>query len=632
MKRIFIICFIILGYIPCLLAQQSDKGDEQGMDAGKLDLLQDSIAIYEALNGWWKGARQTVDARMEWYNDTKFGCFVHWGVYSDAGGEWNGHPVSGYSEHLMRKECIPLEEYKQRLVYPFNPTEFDADEWMRLAKEAGMRYFIVTAKHHDGFAMYHSDAYPYDMRLTKFDRDPMKELSDAAKKYGIKFGFYYSHAFDWEHPDAPGNDWMYNNPGGDKLLGGTNWWLTRKDFLPHADKYVTEKSIPQILELIKKYNPDILWFDTPHKLPLYQNVRIMKAIREAAPDIVVNGRLARFPGGNLGDYANTGDRSAYFFPSKGYWESIPTTNESYGYSKYDHSHKSTAHFIRLLASAASKGGNILMNVGPMGNGKWDNTDVEIFRGVGKWLNSYGESIYGSKQTDLPIQPWGVTTRKADSLYLHIFHWPEDGKIIVGGLTSEMVSATILSHPQQSVKPTRINAWDVEIRLPKTAPDTVNTVIALKLKNQKPANPVRLLDPVAENILAAFDADLMGKGLGYGDGKPHRNYVRGWTQNDQGLLWPVRLSTPAAYEVYLQYNTDTAWNDGIVLLEVNSQSNESSKAFEIPYVSYTENQGTNTLPVGKITLPAGETQIALKGKEYTGTGFMRPISVVLKPIN
>jgi hypothetical protein len=183
---------------------------------------------------------------MDWYTEARFGCFIHWGVYSLAGGEWDGKPVYGYAEHLMRVRRIPLPEYTERLVEPFNPVEFDADEWMRHASDAGMRYFIITAKHHDGFAMYFSDAYPYDMRMTDFKRDPMKELRIAAQKYNIKFGFYYSHAFDWEHPDAPGNDWDYNNPGGDKLLHGRDWWLNYPQFLPHAEKYVSEKSIPQI--------------------------------------------------------------------------------------------------------------------------------------------------------------------------------------------------------------------------------------------------------------------------------------------------------------------------------------------------------------------------------------------------
>lgn len=615
----------------CLMAAHAaaqpshNAGDEQGMEHGRLDLPQDSTALREALDGWWREARRTLDERMEWYNEAKFGCFIHWGVYSEAGGEWNGHPVDGYSEHLMRKERIPPEEYRERLVLPFDPAGFDADEWMRHARDAGMRYFIVTAKHHDGFAMFPSDAYPYDIRLTRADRDPLKELRDAADRYGIRFGFYYSHAFDWEHPDAPGNDWTYGNPGGDRLLGGSNWWLSRTDFLPRAERYVTEKSIPQIVELIEKYRPDLLWFDTPHKLPLYQNIRILRAIREADPEVVVNGRLARFPGGNLGDYANTGDRAAHFFPNEGYWESIPTTNESYGYSRHDRSHKPPAHFIRLLASAASKGGNILMNVGPRGDGSWDPVDVEIFRGVGRWLEVNGESIYGTVQSGLPQQRWGVTTRKGSTLYLHVFEWPRDGRLTVGGLTSDIAEVRIIPAPGVSPAHRRLNDRDVEITLPADAPDTVNTVIALTLSHERPPYPVRLLGPGEPNVLYAFDATLHGGGLGYGDGKPSRNYVHGWTGNHQWFEWPVRLNRPAVYDLALEYNTGADDQSGTVTVECGGQ------AFEVAYGPHTENRGTATVPVGRLTLPTGEVSLALKGVEYDGSAYMRPVAVHLAPV-
>ena len=196
------------------------------------------------------------EERMAWFREAKFGCFVHWGVYSVPAGIWKGKEVTGYSEHLMRKERIPLEEYKTSLVETFNPVRFDADEWMQHVADAGMKYFIITSKHHDGFAMFPSDAYPYDIRMTKYGKDPMRELRDAARRRGIKFGFYYSHAFDWEHPDAPGNDWEYDHPGGDKRLGGVNWWESEeyRPYLAHVEKYLQEKGISPKKYLGKKIN------------------------------------------------------------------------------------------------------------------------------------------------------------------------------------------------------------------------------------------------------------------------------------------------------------------------------------------------------------------------------------------
>ena len=463
--------------------------DEQGLIVPEsTQLPQDKEAIVNAKNGWWARRQINYDARMAWYEYARFGCFIHWGVYSVPAGIWNGKPFDGYSEHLMRKAQIPLKEYKEKLVYTFNPIDFNADEWMKNISEAGMRYFIITAKHHDGFAMFPSDAYPYDIRLTKFGRDPMKELREAAKKYGIKFGFYYSHAFDWEHPDAPGNDWDYGNPGGDKHLGGANWWLgDRKDFLPRAEKYVAEKSIPQIHELIRNYDPDILWFDTPSKLPLYLNVRILQAIDEADPKgkIVINGRLVRFGNNqNMGDYKNTGDRAAFFPRTEGAWESIPTTNESYGYSVVDTLRKPASFFVQLIASAASKGGNILMNIGPMGNGKMDERDTRLLKQIGGWMHTNGESIYGTERTNLPIQPWGVTTLKGDTLYAHVFKWPEDSKLVIGGLRSGINKAWIVKDGTTINEFDRYGTNNMMLKVPKTAPDPWNSVIAIVLKDKQ----------------------------------------------------------------------------------------------------------------------------------------------------
>lgn len=611
-----------------LSAGAQTSGDEQGFSIPSgTELPEDREALIEAAEGWWKSARENYDERMSWYNDAKFGCFIHWGVYSGAAGLWKGKRFGGYTEHLMRKAKIPVGVYRKEMIEPFNPVDFDADEWMRNASMAGMRYFIITAKHHDGFAMFPSDAYPYDIRLSGFGRDPMAELREAARRYGIRFGFYYSHAFDWEHSDAPGNDWEYDNPGGDRLLGGADWWTGgRKGFLQNAEKYVSEKSIPQIQELIKKYDPDILWFDTPSKLPLYLNIRILKAIREADKEnrIVVNGRLVRYGGNNLGDYRNTGDRAAYFFPTEGPWESIPTTNESYGYSVVDTVRKPASFFIRLLASAASKGGNILMNVGPMGNGKWDEKDVEIFRGVGRWLEMNGEGIYGTERTDLPVQPWGVTTCKGDTLYAHVFNWPDDGRLVIGGLRSEVRSAHLVADGGRHIAGRRINENDYELQLHGDAPDKVNSLIALVLDSHVPACPVRLLDGKAPDILAAFDAELHGKGLGYGDGKPARNHVKNWKDETQWLSWNLRLNAPAHYDVYLDYNTATASDSGTVIVKIGD------RILETAYDGHPEKNGTRSIYVGTVSLDKGQFDCTLKGKNHTGATYMNPIAFRLQP--
>jgi alpha-L-fucosidase len=627
MKRIILLQLAFSLMIPATTAMAQNSGDEQGMEVLKnLRLPQDREAVKKAHDGWWTNSQKNVDERMAWYNEAKFGCFIHWGVYSVPGGLWKDRATGGYTEHLMRSAKIPISEYREKLVKSFNPAAFDAGEWIRHAVDAGMKYIIVTAKHHDGFAMYFSDAYPYDMRRTSFNRDPMAELREAARTQGLKFGFYYSQAFDWEHPDAPGNDWDFpGHPGGDNLVGGRDWWFTMPEYLVNADRYVREKAIPQIQELIRKYDPDIMWFDTPHKLPLYQNIRILEAIREVDPEnrIVVNGRLARFEGQNFGDYLNTGDRAAYFYPVSGAWESIPTTNESYGYSKVDTYRKPPVHFVRLLATATSKGGNILMNVGPMGDGKWDKPDVDVFKKVGDWLKVYGEAIYGNVKTDLPMQTWGVTTKKGDITFLHVYDWPENGELTVGGLTSDISKAWILSDKNKKpLEHTRINDRDILLKLPADVPDTMNTVISLTLATKRESYPVRLLDPAKENILFAFDATLSDKNLGYGDGKPNRNYVYNWKSNEQTLQWQFRLNAPADCKIYLQYNTASAEDSGTIYLTINGRQ------YDLTYTPYTERQGTNTIYAGELKLNRGEHQITLSGKEYRGSEYMRPVSIIL----
>lgn len=626
-------CYAIISFFffLSLVAQSQNKGDEQGLSVlERLQLSEDKDAGKRAYDGWWTESQKNLDERMNWYNDAKFGCFIHWGVYSVPAGVWEGRKIGGYTEHLMRKAQIPLVNYIKELVLPFNPVELDAEEWMRTIRDAGMKYVVITAKHHDGFAVYFSDVYPYDMSLTKYNNDPMIELRKAARKYGIKFGFYYSHAFDWEHPCAPGNDWDYpDHPGGDRLVGGSDWWLMLPNFLSITDKYVRDKSIPQIQELIRKYDPDLMWFDTPHKLPLYQNIRILEAIREIDKDnkIVVNGRLARFADKNLGDYVNTGDRAAYFYPVEGYWESIPTTNESYGYSIVDTVRKPVSHFVRLLSSAAAKGGNILLNVGPMGSGKWDEKDTEICLGIGKWLKINGNAIYGAQKTDLPIQSWGVTTQKGDTIYAHIFTWPQNGKLTVGGLTSEIDRIWMISDQQKKQMVfSRMNEKDVQVQLPKNMPDTMNTVLAIVIKQKNPAFPVRLIDDKVSNTLYVFDSERMGNGLRFGDGKPNRNYVSNWSSNNQWMEWRFRVNKSATYNVYLDYNTQSDKDKGTVLINI------AGKNMTVTYPPHSERQGTKGLHAGKIKLSPGEFVCTLKGKEFSGNQYMNPIAIRLEKVN
>jgi len=617
MKQIDILTIFMLFISQATRAQ--NKGDEDKNMFNELT-ERDRSAVEEATNGWWAQADKNRKTRIKWWQKASFGMFIHWGPYAVAGGEWEGKPVGGYAEHLMRVKKISRQAYL-RLIKQFNPIDFNAEEWVGLAKRAGMRYLIVTAKHHDGFAMYPTAfSTDYSISNTPFKRDPMQELAEACRRQHIKFGFYYSHAFDWEHPNAPGNDWDYSNPGGDKLLGGRNWFDTHPEWLPKVKKYVDEKSIPQILELIKRYHPDILWFDTPHKLPLSENLRILKAIRAADPKVVVNGRLARTAQVNFGDYFNTADRPAEFYPFQGDWEAIPTTNESYGYSKYDGSHKSAAFQIRLLAKARAKGGNLLMNIGPMGNGKVDPRDVRILDSLAIWMKQYDRSLIGAHGTSLPTQNWGVITQKGDTLFLHVFHHPKDGKLLVGGLLSSVKDVRFMNGDAITViKQDRDGLW---LDVGNEQKDPVDEVITITCIPPVRTDGIRRL--VANNYtnrLLAFDAVWHGRGFHYGDGKATRYYVEGWKHQDQYLTWPIKQLAKGKYRITVKYlaNKNTG---GVYRLSLGTFSKD------VPILASGE---ITAVQIGEVALQAGMYELMMRPLHIRGAELMKLYEVRLEPM-
>jgi alpha-L-fucosidase len=602
-------CSAALAVAVILAAQTSDR---------------DQRAIQQAEQTWWKTAQATRNQRLAWWREARFGGFIHWGVYSGPGGEWNGKPFPGYAEHLMRIQKIPLAEYKAKVVAPFNPTKFDAEEWVRLIKSAGMGYLIITAKHHDGFAMWPSKVSKYNIRdATKFTRDPMRELADACRRNGIRFGFYYSHAFDWEDPDAPGNDWDYDNPGGDrKLHGDVQWYDLHPDLLDKARRYVDRKAIPQVRELMAMYHPDILWFDTPQKLPVSEQLRIVAAVREADPNIVINGRAARAGNRQFGDYQNTGDRAAEFLPTPGDWEAIPTTNESYGWHKFDDTHKPPEYFIHLLAKAAARGGNLLLNIGPMGNGEIDPKDQAILRGIGRWMNVNAASIRGTARTPLAVQAWGESTRRLNTLYLHVFDWPRDGKLVVGGVDGDIARARLLAGGS-SLPAQRLNLSDLIIQIPPQAPDAADTVIALEMVGTGGGDPVRLLSPTQTNVLGVFDANVSA-GLRFTDGKAPRAYVYEWTRPDQAVSWPARLNDPAEFEVWAKYSTGSPDAAGRFAIEIGGQRVEGDI---VPTAKDTEPREVN---VGILKIPAGPAGVRVIPVRMGGGEMVRLFAVTLKP--
>ena len=619
----------MLALFATVVAGTPNIAQEDRADTGRASSQareRDEAAVTEAVDGWWTAALPSRNQRLSWWRQAKFGCFIHWGVYADLAGEYKGRKGGSYSEHIMRQLKIPRQEYLDEVVAKFNPEKFNADAWVKLIKGAGMRYLVITAKHHDGFAMYPSGATKYNITdATQFKRDPMQELSEACKANGIHFGFYYSHAFDWEHPDAPGNDWDYDNPGGDKHLfdekqgaGYKMWYDAHPELVAKAKKYVDEKAIPQLQELIAKYHPEIFWFDTSGKLPVSEQLRIVKAVRAADPHVVINGRAARGLGRNFGDYVDTADNPAEVRETQGDWEAIPTVNDSYGYNKLDNNYKTPEFFIRLVAKITAKGGNTLLNIGPTGDGTIDENATRILKGIGKWMEVNGESIHGTSRTPLERQAWGDSTVKGNTLYMHVFQWPTDGKLIVGNLRGEVTRAHLLADKEERALTTRrINNRDIEVEVPATAPDATDTVVVLVMKNAVQGGKGRLLaSNVAENQLLAFDAIPHGK-FTYGDGKAGRYYASGFAKRDDYLSWPIRLNEPGTFDVWVRYS---GGKGAKLIVEAGDQS-----------VGTTAEEGN-----GKATQFTKLGRIALSPREYELRFAPQPPSevnlfdVLLKP--
>lgn len=324
---------------------------------------------------------QAMSQPAPWFTDSKFGLFLHWGLYSQTAGDWNGHPTKG-GEHFMLYERIPVKTYA-KIADQFNPTGFDADHWAQMAHDAGMKYLVITAKHHDGFAMYNSAVSDYNIvKRTPWAKDPMKELAAACKKYGLKLCFYYSLGRDWENPDVPTN-WPTK-------AGRSNTWDYPDEDAKDLNKYVENKVKPQLRELLTQYGPiGIIWFDTPELITKKQSQEIKDLIHSIQPDCIINSRI----GNGLGDYAVV--EQSLVSTARKNWEACITMSENWGYNRHDTKWKSPELLARNLIEVVSKGGNLLLNVGPKGDGTWPVESQENLRIIGHWMKTNGEAIYGT---------------------------------------------------------------------------------------------------------------------------------------------------------------------------------------------------------------------------------------------
>jgi len=423
---------------------------------------------------------------MAWFRQAKFGMFIHWGLYAIPAGYWKGQRIPGIGEWIMNRARIPVSEYEQ-LAKQFNPVKFDADQWVQLAQDAGMKYMVITSKHHDGFALFGSKVSTFNVvDATPFKRDILKELSQACQKRGMPLGFYYSQAQDWHEPGGIGNTWDF---GPDE----------QKDKSGAFDRYLLEKAEPQVRELLTGYGPVcLIWFDTPRFMNQQRGQRFVDLVRSLQPSCLIDGRL-----GIKGDYTSTGDNAIPNQILEGDWETPATTNHTWGYRIDDEDWKSPGEIIFKLVDIVSKGGNYLLNVGPTAEGVIPEHCAANLRFVGRWLKVYGEAVYGAgpspfgeefgdystrlkdrqgRPVFLAFTDWRCTT-KPGKLYFTIFRSPRDG-LDLPAFKNQIKRAYLLGDPnQESVKIDTVEGIRVA-RVPRNGPHATAYVLVVEIEGQK----------------------------------------------------------------------------------------------------------------------------------------------------
>ncbi len=419
--------------------------------------------------------------RMDWWREARFGLFIHWGLYSVPAGEWKDR--TDHAEWIRESAQISLEQYNQ-FVSQFNPVKFNADEWVSLAKNAGMKYIVITSKHHDGFCLFDSKETDFDVMSTPFKRDILKELSEACAKQGITLCFYHS-IMDWHHPDyLPRRNWEKDRP-----VDGAN-----------MDRYVSYMK-NQLKELLTNYGKiGVIWFDGEWEntwthergMDLYNYLRALK------PDLIINNRVDK---GRSGMAGLTKDNTFYGdfgtpeqeIPLTGLpgvdWESCMTINKNWGYNKNDQNWKSSEDLVRKLIDIASKGGNFLLNVGPTSEGLFPGPSIERLKEMGDWMKENSDAIYGTKASPFTKLEWGRCTQKGNGentmLYLHVFDWPKDGKLVVGGLKNKVVKAYALNDKNKAdLKTEKTGKKTVLVNVSPVSQSKYATVIVLEI-NGKP---------------------------------------------------------------------------------------------------------------------------------------------------
>ncbi|MBT2161520.1 alpha-L-fucosidase [Zobellia barbeyronii] len=552
------------------------------------------------------------DSRTKLFDDGNYAMFIHWGIYSKIANTWKDSTYYGISEWIMnpRRANIPVDEYMAE-AKTFDPVNFDAMAIAQLAKDAGMKYIVVTSKHHDGFAMYNSKSNDFNIvKATPFARDPMKELSKACKELGLGFGFYYSHNQDWTFPGGNGGP-KVNEKG--KEVG--------------FDYYFKEKCLPQVKEIVTQYGDiAMVWFDTPGNMEKKYVEELVEVVRKHQPNAMISGRA----GHGLGDYKSLGDMNIPIKNIGGLWETVDVTNDSWGYAWYDQNWKSPKRILKSIISTVARGGTYMLNVGPAPDGTIPAEAQESLRASGEWISKYPQVVYKTGASPWGhALPWGDATVAADGkLNLCVYQWPLDGKLWLPGLKNTIKSADLLVDGKgQKLETTTEDGW-VAISLPARRNERLISVIELEIEGSPEVAVSNSIDPVFSTVLPVDFATAEGCAIAekrwmekFGEWK-HIEQAQDWKEGSK-VTWEIEVKDPGYYQTELNYAGEgrLVWNitsDEGVVVQNQQNSSEVYSYYEMGLIKFNK-PGKHTITVSLVD--GKKSNASLKEIRLTPEGSM-----------
>jgi alpha-L-fucosidase len=529
-----------------------------------------------------------------------YAMFIHWGLYSTLANQWQGKTYYGIGEWIMNRSMagISASNY-MTLAKNFNPVSFDAKAVAKLAKDAGMKYIVITSKHHEGFAMFHSKVDSFNIvEATPFKRDPMKELAAACREVGIGFGFYYSHFQDWT---APGGGGGPKNDADDKPAT--------------FEQYFRRKCLPQVEEITTNYGPiEIVWFDTPGSLEKKYAEELVATVRKNQPKALVSGRV----GHNLGDYQTLGDMEVPLKKVPGLWESVDTTNDSWAFAWYDENWKGPKTILARLLATNARGGTYMLNIGLKGDGSIPKAESHL-RKAGAWIARHPQVVYGTAPSPWDrAQPWGDVVARDNVLYLCVFDWPRDGVLRLHGLDTPITRVEILNGA--AVVPataTKTGAWTT-ITVPAQRPDPLVSIIRVICATKPAVTQGFGLEPASSLTMAADFATASNVTCNsvswmekFGEWKT-QVFARDWKAKSS-VTWECDVMEPGVWRVDLSYagKGRTTWkvvSDEGVAIQNNQNGSAIVQRFPIGEMTFTK-AGKHTLTVSLLDGDPKESKLA-----------------------